>query len=87
MTDTKLYTHTRYIWHLLALNLVIRGPLVFIGFVADITSDVCEKLCRAYAKVIPLPYIQTKVEFDKLTPNEQRNVIKINRLHGSTEEK
>ena len=73
MTE-KRYLHTRYIWHLFFLRLVILGPVSITKFIAECIESAINAVYEVLQEILPVPYVQTRVEWDKLTPREQKQV-------------
>ena len=73
MTE-KRYLHTRYIWHLFFLRLVILGPVSITKFIAECIESAINAVYEVLQEILPVPYVQTRVEWDKLTPREQKSI-------------
>jgi hypothetical protein len=73
MTE-KLYPHTRYKWHLFVVRLVILGPVSITKFVAECIESAVNGVYDVLQEILPVPYVQTMVEWDKLTPHEQKSI-------------
>jgi hypothetical protein len=76
MTE-KRYPHTRYIWHLFFLRLVILGPVSITKFIAECIESAINAVYEFLQEILPVPYVQTRVEWDKLTTREQERVERL----------
>jgi len=83
MTEQNLYIHTNYIWHRVVLRVIVSAPFVIIKGIADVISNVAEKLYWKLDKVLPVAYHQTKVPFDQLSKGEQKEVQRIAKARGA----
>lgn len=83
MTEQKLYTHTHYIWHLMLLRLIILGPIKITEFIALCISGACDGFFQVFDKMLPVPYKQTQVPFDKLSKGEQEAIEQIAKARGA----
>ena len=86
MTE-KLYPHTRYKWHLFVVRLVILGPVSITKFVAECIESAINAVYEVLQEILPVPYVQTRVEWDKLTPNEQKSIEHHALMRDTTKER
>jgi len=86
MTE-KLYPHTRYKWHLFVVRLVILGPVSITKFVAECIESAVNGVYDVLQEILPVPYVQTMVEWDKLTPHEQKSIEHHALMRDTTKER
>jgi hypothetical protein len=86
MTE-KLYPHTRYKWHLFVVRLVILGPVSITKFVAECIESAVNGVYDVLQEILPVPYVQTRVGWDKLTPREQKSIEHHALMRDTTKER
>ena len=87
MMTEKRYLHTRYKWHLFAVRLVILGPVSITKFIAECIESAVNAVYDVLQEILPVPYVQTRVEWDKLTPREQKSIEHHAWLRDTTKER
>lgn len=73
----QLYTHTRYIWHKMAIRATVMLPLVLAQMVANKLSDLMDDVVDRMNGILPVTYVSEMVEFDKLSRVEKQRIEQI----------
>ena len=87
MTETKTYPYLKYIPHFVILRVIVVGPFAFAWYVSNFISESLEKITDKLNDMIPVPYIQKWVEFDKLPHSRQKEIERIAKARDTTKER
>lgn len=73
----QLYSHTRYIWHKMAIRATVMLPIIIVKVTVDKLSDAIDDLFDWADGALPRTYVEEMVEFDKLSKVEKERIEQI----------
>lgn len=77
METVELYYHRKYLWHKVAIRVVVLIVPALLGRILETITKSLEWLCGFLDDKLPSPYITEKVPYDKLSKKEKRKPHKV----------
>jgi len=87
MTETKTYPYLKYIPHLVAIRLIVFTPFAIAQATAEFISNSMDKLYHKMDKLLPVPYIEKRVEWDQLPKRNQEAIEYLAKKRDTTRER
>jgi len=87
MTETKTYPYLKYIPHLVAIRLIVFTPFAIAQATAEFISNSMDKLYHKMDKLLPVPYIEKRVEWDQLPKRNQEAIEYLAKKRDTTKER
>ncbi len=78
----KTYRHIKYIPHLYVLRLVVVAPFALAWYISNFVAEKLEKFSDTLDAALPKAYTEEMVEWDQLSPREQKGYKEIARARG-----
>ena len=84
---SQKYPQTKYILHWCIVRVILVGPLAIMRAIAEKIYNLLDKLAEDVSTTLPECYTRKWVEWEKLTPNEQKAIEKVARARDVTRDR